>query len=280
MKILISNYQKYPLNSVNTRKGCGMKKVWITSLVRDKELVSRILSTVKKYGLDGDGHFWVDDLQHMAWLSSKERIIDSGTDLWVIMGSKKDMEKDSVRYGLALLTLAVQAKKGHGFHIIWISPEGDMDPEFLPTPLKGAEMLTASSTSLGAKLVARANTPAPAIDAGYRVDIHANPGFGLWIEVGPGKGHEWKGAMLGVNGGEIDAHGIGNSGRLPQRSVLEYPMRGLKLKLGDAEYTAWAVQNLLTEELSYYTRIRDIPKGMLFGPYSQEEEAEVHVIKF
>ncbi len=257
-----------------------MKKVWITSLVRDKDLVSKILSTIKKYGLKGDGHFWVDDLQHMAWLSPKENIIAPETNLWVIMGAEKDIEKDSVRYGLSLLALSVQAKRGHGFHIMWISPEKEIPQKSLPTPLRGAEMLTASSASLGAKMVARANTPPPAIDMEYRLDVHANPGLGVWIEVGPARGHKWKGAMVGANGGEIDAHGVGSAGELPRKAVLEYPMQGLKLELGNDRYTAWAVQNFLTEDLSYYIRIKDIPKGILFGPYSEEKGAEVHVIRF
>ena len=86
-----------------------MKKVWITSLVKNEEQVSKILSTAKQYGLDANGHFWTDDLKHMAWQSPKDNIIESETTVWAIMGSEKDMEKESVRYGIGLLALAVQA---------------------------------------------------------------------------------------------------------------------------------------------------------------------------
>jgi len=58
-------------------------------------------------------------------------------------------------------------------------------------------------------------------------------------------------------------------------------MKGLKLNLGEREYVAWAVQNKLDETLSYYVRVKkDTPTSMLFGPYAQDEEAEVHVIEF
>ena len=257
-----------------------MKKVWITSLARNEEQVSSVLGTGKKYGLDANGHFWVDDMKHMAWLAPMENLIDPETTLWVIMGSEKDMGTASVRYGLALLALSIQAKKGHGFHIVWISTEGEIDPENLPTPLRGAEVISPSDTSIGAKMVARANTPAPKIDTEYRLDIHANPGVGVWIEIGPAKGHEWNGALVGVSGGNIDVHGVGSAGKIPQKAVLEYPVQGMKLKLGDREYTAWAVQNKLDEALSYYVRVQDMPESMLFGPYAQDEEAEVHVVEF
>jgi len=257
-----------------------MKKVWITSLSRNEEQVGKVLGTAKQYGLDANGHFWTDDLKHMAWQGPKDNIFDADTTVWVIMGSEKELAIDSVRYGLALLALSVQAQKGHGFHILWVCPEGTIAAENLPTALRGAEIIAGGDASLGAKLVARANTPAAKIDAGYRLDIHANPGYGVWVEVGPAKGQEWSGALAGVNGGEIDAHGVGPAGKLPQKAVLEYPVKGMKLTLGDTEYIAWAVQNKLDETLSYYARIQGEPKNLLFGPYAQDEEAEVHVIDF
>jgi hypothetical protein len=257
-----------------------MKRIWITSLVRDERQVANTLATAKKYGLDANGHFWTDDLQHMAWRGPSDNILDLETGLWVIVGSEKDVQAPSVRYGLALLTLMVQAKKGHGFHVLWACTEGSLKAEALPTPLRSAEIVAASDPSLGAKLTARANTPAPRIAVEYRLDIHANPGFGVWMEVGPVAGHTWEGALLGVQGGEVDAHGVGEAGKLPQKSVLEYPMIGLKLSLGEREFTAWAVQNSLGENTSYYARIKDVPRAMLFGALAQGEEAEVHVIEF
>ncbi|RLG68846.1 MAG: hypothetical protein DRO11_08510 [Methanobacteriota archaeon] len=257
-----------------------MKKVWITALAHDEKNVQQILSLSKRYGLDANGHFWVDDLKNMAWLTPKEKMIDPETALWVIMGSQKEIGTDSIRYGLALLALSVQARKGHGFHIIWISTEGEVDVEKLPTPLQGVEVIGSSDPTLGAKLVALANTPVEKIDTEYRLDIHANPGFGQWVEVGPGKGQKWDGALLGVQDAEIDAHGVGSAGRLPQRSVLEYPVRGLKLKLGDREYTAWAVQNALDETLSYYVRIKGKPVSILFGSHTAEDNAQFYLIAF
>jgi hypothetical protein len=256
-----------------------MKKIWITSLVRDEKLVGGIMSTARKYGLDANGHFWVDDLKNMAWQAPSESILDPDVGLWVILGTDKEMLVQSIRYGLSLLTVAVQAKKGYGFHILWGCTDGLLKSEALPTPLRSAEVVSADDSTLGAKLVARANTPAPRVDPEYRLDVHANPGFGVWVEIGPGKGQEWNGGLSGVHEGSIDAHGVGEAGKLPQKSTLEYPMKGLKLSLGEREFVAWAVQNKLDENTSYYARIRDVPKAMLLGPLAQGDEAEAHVLE-
>jgi len=95
-----------------------MKKVWITALEHDEKQVKRVLNMVKRYGLDGNGHFWADDLKNMAWLGPKEAILDDETALWILLGSNKNLETASVRYGLALLALTVRAAKGYGFPVL------------------------------------------------------------------------------------------------------------------------------------------------------------------
>lgn len=38
-----------------------------------------------------------------------------------------------------------------------------------------------------------ANIPRHEKGSPYRLQVHANPGFGVWFEVGPGEGEEWSG---------------------------------------------------------------------------------------
>ncbi|HUU30238.1 MAG TPA: hypothetical protein VM123_20730 [archaeon] len=256
-----------------------MKKIWVTALNPDMKIVQLVLGTIRQYGMDGNGSFWTDDLKNMAWLGPKEQLVDKDTALWVLLGSREDLKGDSVRFGLSLLALAVQARKRHGFPLLFVDTKGGIDPDSLPTPLKGADRISIESPSLGAKMVAKANTPIPKIAADYRLDVHANPGFGLWFEVGPVEDNTWQGALLGVCGAAIDFHGVGEAGVLPQKAVLEYPMQGLKLVLGEREFTAWAVQNRLDETHSYYVRVQGMPGSIVFGPYAAEEEASVNVIE-
>lgn len=254
------------------------KKVWITSLAKNEEQVKTMMGLVQKYGLQPDGHFWVDDVKKMAWLAPKGNLVDPETSLWIILGSEKNIEKDSVRYGLALLAIAVQAQKGNGFPIIWICTEGVISSDKLPTPLKSADIFDLSNPSLGAKLTVKANAALKKVSLEYRLDLHANVGFGLWLEIGPTSGQEWTGAMLGVDGAEINFQGVGSAGRLPDKAVLEYPIQGMKLDLGDKEYTAWAVKNKLDEKSSYYARVEGMAKSILFGPFSEDEQADVYTV--
>jgi len=255
-----------------------MKKIWMTALEHNEKQVQIVLETIRNYGLDCGGHFWTDDAKYMTWLEPKDALIDKETALWVLIGSQKNLKEDSIRFGLSLLTLTVHAQKGYGFPILFVDTEGDFDIGGLPTPLKGVDHISIGSASLGAKMVAKVNTPVKKIDPGYRIDIHANMSFGLWFEVGPSQNKVWDGALLGVYGGSIDFHGIGDAGKLPQKAVLEYPMKGLKLQLGEKEYTAWAVQNSLDEKHSYYVRVRDMPGSIVFGSYTAKEEAEVNIV--
>ncbi len=246
-----------------------MKKIWITALEAPEQSgaqVQALMALVRSYGLEGGGHFWQDDLPKAAWLGALESLAERETALWIIAASKKSLESASVRYGLGLLSLTVQAKRGYGFPIFVLDTDEGLDAASLPAPLRGAELFPIGFSSLGAKLAARANMPMKPLNPGYRLDLHASEHFGLWFEVGPDTGETWNGALLGVAGGAIDFHGVGPAGALPHKAVLEYPMQGLTLESGGKEYTAWGVQNHLDSDTSYYVRVRDIPESMVFGP--------------
>jgi hypothetical protein len=255
-----------------------MKKLWMTSLAPSEEAVKKVMGQLKTYGLEVNGHFWEDDLQKMAWIKARDVLIDTSVALWLILGSRQSLLAPSIRGGLSLLAITVQAQRGLGFPIALLLTEGDPpQAEILPTPLKAALSLSASDATYGAKLVAAVHAPMKHALPEYRLDVYGNPHIGQWFEVGPREG-PWRGAMLGVSGADISFHGVGPKGSLPSRSVLNYPMKGLKVNLGDKEYVAWAVQNELDARTSYFVKVDGCPGSILFGPYSSEEEAEVHVV--
>ena len=247
-----------------------MKSVWISSLAHDPEKVQKTLVMLKNYALDGNGHFWEDDLKKMAWIGPREQLINTNTALWLILSNEKDLVSESVRYGLSMLTLSVQAVRGYGFPVVLVH-DGQMPAaDTLPTPFQKAEVLASDNPVLGAKIVAAANTPPKKVSTDYRLDVYAMPQLGQWFEVGP-VDTAWEGALFGVCGGEIDAHGVGPAGQLPQKAVLEYPMQGLKMTFGETEYTAWAVKNRLESDSSYFLRVKDEPESVLFGPFPEED---------
>ena len=256
------------------------KKIWITSMSREEKQITGLLNLAKKYGLAPDGHFWVDDLQKMAWQSPLENLIAKDTALWVISCTQKDLESEPVRYGLSLLCLSLQHIKGIGFPILFVCPDESLKIEDLPTPFRGCDIIKSDNKSLAAKMTAKANTPVKKIPTEYRINIHANQGYGIWFEFGPAKGKTWNGVLAGGLTSEVNAHGVGPKDSIPLKTVLEYQMQGLKLKSGTDDYTAWAVKNSIDENQSYYVRFTDIPGNILFGQMPDEEdEADFHILK-
>ncbi|EGJ50573.1 hypothetical protein [Desulfocurvibacter africanus] len=254
------------------------KKIVITALTQDEGAVMQLMKTVRTYGMEPGGHFWQDDLNNLSWLGPSLELAAPDCALWAILGPAEILAKPSVRTGLSLAALRLQAARGHGLPLFVLPTTGEVDPAGLPTPLMAAEVIPAGSPTLGSKLTARANMPVRPAEAEYRLDVHGLPGLGLWIEAGPGKGRTWSGAMLGITGAEIAAHGVGPAGGPPERCVLEYPMQGLKLAQNEREYTAWGVRNVLDERSSYYISVKGDPAGLVFGPLSEGDEAVVHTL--
>ena len=256
-----------------------MKRIWMTSLVSSEDTVKDVMGKLKTYGLEINGHFWEDDLEKMAWSKARGELIDPEVALWIILATAQELSTPTLLYGLSLLSLTVQAQRGLGFPIVFLLSEGQPpSPESLPTPLKSAEFLSSTDTAFGAKLVAKVHTAVKEQAADYRLDVYGNPQLGQWFEIGP-QHESWTGVMMGVAGAEITFQAVGPKGSLPSKSVINYPLEGLKLTLGEKEYVAWAVQNEVDPDNSYFAKIEGFPESVVFGPYSSEEETEVHVVQ-
>jgi len=255
------------------------KSIWVTILEKDEEKGRALFEAIHRYGLGVNGHFWVDDLEKMQWAGAFSEISKPETAVWVVKGTPASFADEAKRYGLSMLAAMVQAMKGHGFPIVLLPDGGALDPATLPTPLKGA-IIAADDAGLMAKLVAKANTPIPKLAVDYRLDIHPLPGLGQWFEIGPADGHQWAGAIFGVagEGAEVDAHGAGPRGTVPEKATLEYPMKGVKFSMGESEFTAWAVKNALDDKSSYYVRVKGYPKSAAFGSFPEGDEAEMYVV--
>ncbi|RLB38597.1 MAG: hypothetical protein DRH12_12655 [Deltaproteobacteria bacterium] len=254
------------------------KKIWVSALGEHKDAVQDLMGRMKRYGLEVDGHFWEDDLEKMAWMKARDSVIDENVGLWAILGSQKDLESASIRYGLSALAITVQAKRGLGFPILILTTLGKVENTSLPTPLKGADVLPFGDPGLGAKIVAKVHAPSKEILPGYRLDVYGNTQIGQWFEVGP-ETDKWEGAMLGINDGEITFQAVGPKGRLPSTSVLNYPMKGLKLAMGDNEYVAWAVKNPIDTNTSYFVKVQGHPSTIIFGPFSDSDDTDVFVFQ-
>jgi hypothetical protein len=255
-----------------------MKTIWITSLGSSQDPVKQLMSQMKTYGVEVQGHFWKDDLKKMAWMAARENLLDANVSVWGILGTNEELLVPDNLYGLSLLAITVQAQRGPQFPIMILQTQGALiSSEQLSTPLRGADVLLASGTGIGAKLVAKVHASSKPISTEYHLDIYGNEQIGQWFEVRPAQS-SWPGVMFGVAGAEITFHAVGPSGSLPSKTVLNYPMKGLKLEMGDREYLAWAAQNELNPETSYFVKVEGYPESIVFGPYSTEEAAEMFVL--
>jgi hypothetical protein len=176
------------------------------------------------------------------------------------------------------LALSASAHKESSLNIL-ILQEGDdaVAADDLSTPLKGADVQLLSDSGIGAKIVAKIHKPQRPWQEEYFIDIHGNEHIGQWFEIRPTSG-AWPGAMFGAADGEIVFQAVGPAGGLPEKSVLNYPSQGLELSLGDTAYTAWAVQNEINPEVSYYAKVDGHPGSIIFGPFSAEDSADVYVM--
>jgi hypothetical protein len=256
-----------------------MKAIWVTSLGASQDPVKQLMSQMKTYGLEVQGHFWKDDLAKMAWMAARESLVDAKVSMWGILGSDEELLAPDTLYGLSLLAITIQARRGLHFPVTILQTGGEpISAEQLSTPLKGTDVMLASDSGLGAKLVARVHKPPKPISSEYQLDIYGNEQIGQWFEVRPAQA-SWPGVMFGVAAAEITFHAVGPAGSLPHKTVLNYPMQGLKLEMGDKEYLAWATQNELNAETSYFVKVEGYPGSIVFGPYSTEQEADVFVVR-
>ncbi len=256
-----------------------MQPIWLTSLGISGKTVAKLIAGLETYGLETTGNIWLDDLKSMAWISGLEALIDKKPALWLILGKAEDFSKPSIRYGLSLLTIAVHAKRGPVFPIIILqSGENTIKSDKLPTPLESIDILKALDTSLGAKLVAKIHAVTKPKDIYYHIDIHGNQQVGQWFEVRP-QHERWPGVIFGVCGADISFQAVGTTGKLPEKSVLEHPLRGMKITHGKKEFTAWAVQNEINPETAYYAQVAGFPDTIIFGPYTEGAGADMYMVQ-
>jgi hypothetical protein len=214
----------------------------------------------------------------MPWIQAGDAVAHPDIGLWAIVASEDDLASASVIYGLSMLAVIVQAERGSGFPIIILQTGGrSIAPAALPTPFKGVDLLPLADSALGAKLVARVHGAHKTMDPEYYLNIQGNDQVGQWFELGPQRG-SWPGIIFGVTGADITFQAVGPRGKLPEKSVLEYPVQGIQLGLGEKEVTAWAVRNELDAQTSYYVKVEGSPDTILFGPYAEGQEADLFVV--
>ncbi|MGM0417348.1 MAG: hypothetical protein ACQEQS_01365 [Thermodesulfobacteriota bacterium] len=251
------------------------KNIWITMVDEDNDQAGLIYSKLSEYGLNVQGSIFQDNIEKMEWALGLDKIKKS--DLWIICGSKKTISKESVMFGLSASAIAVKAAKGDNFPVMIVSEDEITDNE-LPLPLKNAVVISAANSSFQAKAAAKANLPVKKTTKEYRINLIPIIGSGLWAEAGPSE-NSWNGILTGVSdSGSVDALGIGEKSVIPEKSVLEYPVRDMKIELNNKEFTAWGANNIITKEESAFFRIKGAPSSLIFGSFNDDNNPMVYII--
>jgi hypothetical protein len=257
------------------------KTIWISALNKEQDAarVTALSQILRRYGLQSQGHFWVDEPEKLAWRTALDALNAARADLWLILASPDELAKPSVRYGLSVLAANLREARGAGFPIVlsWLT---DATPAAVPPLLAGASVLDERTPAWPAKMVARANVVATVPHPEHRFEVVGEEQLGQWFALGPREG-EWQGVVFGVSGGDarIDFQAVGPHGALPEKTVLEYAQEGLTVQVGAREFQAWAVRNRIGADEAYYARVKGRPEAILFMPYSESDDAEATVLQ-
>ena len=260
------------------------KKVWVSALSKDEQRIGQLSGALKRYGFDSHGHIWVDENDKLAWRAAYDEMQKLGCTYWLILADAASLEKQSIRYGLSLMSYCLRRDHQDVSPIIIFGNESVLRPH-LPQALSTAPFIDDAASGWEAKIVTNTlRLPAPK-PLPYRIDVYGDERIGQWFEIGPNADTDadadtdtntWAGVMFGVTGAgaDITFQAVGPAGKLPDKSVLQYAREGLKLESDGGHYLAWSVRNPITPQESYFARMRGFPEKLLIMPDEGNAEAD------
>lgn len=254
------------------------KCAWIINLGSNDAPAQAAAMQLAQYGLTPKGQRWPTDNEN-AWMTSAQEAAEANAAIVILIGSAQELSSEKNQRDLALFRLSLQTlqhKAVNGLALVSGEPLPGNAPERAGLL---TDWLFPADARWPARAVARAHAPvAPKWPA--RLGLYAQERLGVWLEVHPAPNETSAGALVGVSGNDasISFHATGPAGSLPERSVNEYEIQGLKFDIGNLAFDAWGLQNTLTPEQSYYVRIEGKPNYLAVGALPEGQLEEVHVI--
>lgn len=254
------------------------KCAWIITLGQHEAAAQAAAAQLANYGLPPKGQRWATDAN--GWIASAQEAAQANAAIVLVVGNAAECSNIATRRQLALFRLALQTHRKSTVNGIFLPADSP------PAPSDDARLgvlddwLIASDNRWPAKAVARAhapiNPPWPA-----RLGVHAQERLGVWLEAHPAPEHPASGALLGVagNGADISFQAVGPEGGLPEKTVNEFALEGLKFEAGGQAFNAWALQNTLSPHDSHYVRIEGEPDWLAIGTLPNGEAEDVHLIR-
>lgn len=262
------------------------KCAWIINLGHDDASGLQVAAQLSAYGLKPRGQRWAtgDD---KAWMAHAEEAARQNASVIILLGTPAELSAPRTRLELSLFRLALQTHRGAPVNGMTLNPGGGTAGAMAAAAENPAtnriglleDWLTPAAAGWPAKAVARAHAPT-APDWPVRLGMHAHERLGAWLEVHPQPGAEAQGACVGVagEGASINFHAVGPAGALPERSVNEYELQGIQFEIGELAFNAWALQNRIAPDQSYFVRVEGLPHCLAIGTLPAGQLEEVHVV--
>jgi hypothetical protein len=241
---------------------------WIVGIGEVDPVAQLVAAQLKPYGLTIKGQKWpVGEKQ--PWLASAQEAAGAGGQVVIVVASTADFNNQDIRRELALFRIMLQTflKQPVSGFIILTDPTNhtvSTPSNFGMNILEDWEVV--SGTTWPAKVIARLHAPRK-LNWPFKVNMFAQEKLGVWLSINPKPGSSMHGCMLGVSGNNADIsfHAVGPDGRLPERSVNEYELKGIEFDFDDKHFKAWALQNTLSSEDAYYVRLEGEPDVIAVG---------------
>jgi len=202
------------------------------------------------------------DAEPRGWMRLLALFRDESVDAWVLAGRHEDFTR-TVRIRTALLTMGMSNPPATAF-VVCDGCEVSMTGGFLE------HVSVFRGGMFAGRLMAEHFRPKASILRPCRVFAHLDERLGLWLEVGPGAGEVWDGFMLGIVDAEISAFGVGPCGTLPARTVLEYPVLGIRGDIQGEPFLGCAARNVLTHGEACFLRVEGDLRGLFVAGYPAE----------
>lgn len=250
---------------------------WIITLGPEEAPARAVAAQLVAYGLVPKGRPWPN--HEGQWVAEAQAAAEANAAVIIVTGDVRLYNDPGIRRQLALFRLSLQTLRQRPVNGLILAGSVTVPPVSGKTGVLDDWQVITDERWV-AKAVARAHAPvAPAWP--FTLGVHARERLGVWLETHPSPGQAAQGALLGVSGNHagISFHAVGPLGTLPQHSVNEYELKGLKFEAAGLPYEAWGLQNTLPPGNSYFVRIEGEPDMLAIGTLPDGEPDHVHLIR-
>jgi hypothetical protein len=217
------------------------------------------------------GIAWQTLKDQRGWMQLCPVLDDPAVQAWVLAGAPDDFTAE-LRCQVSLLNLSLTREHPPDTAVVLTRPGEFQD---FPPHMEHVSVFTPGQPFAGNLMAARYAKKKKASPLPLRIASHLDPLIGVWLELGPPDGESWQGCMIGLLYAEITAFGFGARGRIPQKSILEYPQYGIKGNWGEHPFNACAARNTLDAEISCYIRVEGWPQAVFVTKHPDDAGSDM-----